>query len=242
MLIRALNEDVDASLAVAVLSPGIDRVGERFGSGRLCAVANLGMILADPLSRPKARQLDYLVGAPERHASAQRAVSRAVEAPRLGEARAATSSCRLPTVRKAGTALYDAPRPTNCTSGKRSLQPKLSALPIDRRPIYTTTGSLDIRWSAGYRGLGDRERMARFDRERYRLGVKCKYVRLVCQATVEIRRLDFGPYKQATCGFVATGAIAQRRVRLAYEYGHNVLSNGWHLQRKGEGRHVPSVE
>ena len=66
----------------------------------------------------KTDQLDYIVGVRERNASAQQAVNRAVEGPRLGKVRADTSR-RLRTVRTVGPALHDAPRPTNRASRAR---------------------------------------------------------------------------------------------------------------------------
>jgi hypothetical protein len=50
---------------VTVLLPIIDRLRQRFGIGRVCVVADRGMISAETISGLEARGLDYILGARE---------------------------------------------------------------------------------------------------------------------------------------------------------------------------------
>jgi hypothetical protein len=87
--------------------------------------------------------------------AAQQAISRAVEGARLREARAG-SSWRLWAVRTVGSALYDAPRPTNIASRTRSGPVKLlspscrsGANLHTNRLLSTSGGLLDIGGASG---------------------------------------------------------------------------------------------
>ena len=51
---------------VTVLLPVIDRLRQRFGIGRVCIVADRGMISAETITGLEQRKLDYILGARER--------------------------------------------------------------------------------------------------------------------------------------------------------------------------------
>ena len=51
---------------VTTLLPVIDRLRQRFGIGRVCVVADRGMISAEAIAGLEARQLEYILGARER--------------------------------------------------------------------------------------------------------------------------------------------------------------------------------
>src|SRR5256714_1848320 len=51
---------------VKALLPVITRLGERFGIGRMCVVADRGMISAETIAELEARGIDYILGARER--------------------------------------------------------------------------------------------------------------------------------------------------------------------------------
>src|SRR3954463_5601108 len=59
---------------VSVLVPVIDRLRSRFGIGRVCAVADRGMISAPTIAALEERGLEYVLGAPERTDSLVRTV------------------------------------------------------------------------------------------------------------------------------------------------------------------------
>ena len=59
---------------VAVLVPIIDRLRSRFGIGRVCVVADRGMISAATIAALEARGLDYILGARERSSAVVRDV------------------------------------------------------------------------------------------------------------------------------------------------------------------------
>lgn len=64
-----------------VLLPVVDRLRERFRIGRVCVVADRGMISAATIEALEARKLDYILGARERGTAAIRDVVLADEAP-----------------------------------------------------------------------------------------------------------------------------------------------------------------
>lgn len=66
---------------VAVLVPIIDRLRERFGIGRVCVVADRGMISKETLAALEARGLDYILGARERSSTTVREVVLADDKP-----------------------------------------------------------------------------------------------------------------------------------------------------------------
>lgn len=51
---------------VTVLLPMVDRLRVRFGIGRVCVVADRGMVSAEAIAGLEARQLEYILGARER--------------------------------------------------------------------------------------------------------------------------------------------------------------------------------
>src|SRR4051794_35967489 len=66
---------------VSVLVPVIDRLRGRFGIGRVCVVADRGMICAETIAALEARGLEYVLGARERTDSLVRTVVLADERP-----------------------------------------------------------------------------------------------------------------------------------------------------------------
>jgi hypothetical protein len=66
---------------VTVLLPVIDRLRERFAIGRVCVVADRGMISAGTIAGLEARQLEYILGARERSDALVRHVVLENEAP-----------------------------------------------------------------------------------------------------------------------------------------------------------------
>jgi hypothetical protein len=66
---------------VTVLLPIIDRLRERFGIGRVCVVADRGMISAETIAGLEERRLEYILGARERSDALVRRIVLANEGP-----------------------------------------------------------------------------------------------------------------------------------------------------------------
>ena len=66
---------------VTVLLPVIDRLRQRFGIGRVCIVADRGMISAETIAGLEQRKLDYILGARERSDALVRKIVLANEGP-----------------------------------------------------------------------------------------------------------------------------------------------------------------
>ena len=66
---------------VTVLLPVIDRLRQRFGIGRVCIVADRGMISAETITGLEQRKLDYILGARERSDALVRKIVLANESP-----------------------------------------------------------------------------------------------------------------------------------------------------------------
>jgi hypothetical protein len=66
---------------VTVLLPVIDRLRQRFGIGRVCVVADRGMISAETIAGLEQRKLDYILGARERSDALVRKIVLANEGP-----------------------------------------------------------------------------------------------------------------------------------------------------------------
>ena len=59
---------------MTVLLPVVDRLRTRFGIGRVCEVADRGMISQATIAAPEERGLDYILGARERGTAAVREI------------------------------------------------------------------------------------------------------------------------------------------------------------------------
>jgi len=77
-----LHRDVAGNTAdVTTLLPVIDRLRQRFSIGRVCVVADRGMISAATIEGLEARKLEYILGARERSDAIVRKIVLENEAP-----------------------------------------------------------------------------------------------------------------------------------------------------------------
>jgi transposase len=74
---RIVQETAD----VTTLLPVVDRLGSRFHIGRVCVVADRGMISADTIAGLEERKLEYILGARERTDAVARRIALANDEP-----------------------------------------------------------------------------------------------------------------------------------------------------------------